>query len=107
MTSAGNITLDERWYRGELVEYTKYVYNSDSELTDKNRYTHGGSLLRDRKTVRFRDQTIYGKPYSVKETCEYKYYDYTDTESQAEEESRSLAGWRALRTAASVLTNCS
>lgn len=98
----GNITLDQRLYRGELIEYTKYVYDV-SELTDKNRYTKGGSLLNDRKTVRFRDQVIYGKPYSVKEICEYKYYDYSSTEPQVGDDAESRGIGRMARPADSCV----
>jgi hypothetical protein len=84
---SGNIILDEHFFMGELTEYTAYTYNSYNELTDKYRYTDGGNLLRDKKTVRFREEVLYGQSYSVKEICEYKYYDYSDTEPQTDEES--------------------
>lgn len=73
--AAGNCTLDKQMYKGELVEYTEYTYNSDSELTDEVRYTEGGSLTYEQTTIRFNDETLYGKDYSLKTTCEYKYYD--------------------------------
>ncbi len=88
---SGNIILDQRWYKGDLIEYTSYTYNEYSELTDQVRYTGGGSLLRDRTTIRFRDEVLYGEQYSVSETCEYKYYDLDDAESQADESSKGLS----------------
>jgi len=87
--SLGNIIRDERSLNGELNEYTTYAYNRASELTDELRYTKGGSLLRDRKTLRYTDEYREDEYFRIKETCVFKYYDYNLTnESQAE--SRSL-----------------
>lgn len=96
--AAGNIVLEEQWYKGELIEYSEYSYNGASVLTDMKRYTNGGNLLNDRKTIRFSDRILsvagYSKDdeeseqeYTIKEICEYKYYDYSASESQSDSRS--------------------
>ncbi len=78
----GDYLLDQRWFKGELIEYTSYAYDGSGRLTDQWHYTEGGTLLRDRKTIRFREQIIYGEKHSVKEICEYKDYNYSNTGPQ-------------------------
>ncbi|MBN2658863.1 MAG: hypothetical protein JXR86_17545 [Spirochaetales bacterium] len=73
--SLGNYVLDERSLDGVLSEYTTYTYNSHSELTDKSRYTDGGTLLYDRLSIRYRDEYRDGVYYRIREESQFKYYD--------------------------------
>ena len=75
----GNVTRDDRFLNGQLKEYTIYRYNDSSELTDKIRYTNGGSFIHDRTSVRYHDETRDGVYNRIKETFVYKYYDYEST----------------------------
>ncbi|NOY09044.1 MAG: hypothetical protein GXP33_09400, partial [Spirochaetes bacterium] len=75
----GNVIRDNRFLDGQLKEYTIYRYNNDSELTDKVRYTNGGSFIHDRTSIRYRDETRDGVYNRIKETFIYKYYDYEST----------------------------
>lgn len=92
--SLGNITKDVRSLNGEISEIVLYTYNDDSELIDESRYTKGGSLLRDRITISYRDEYRDGIYYRVKETTTFKYYDYegTDEDQQSSVASLSFSG---------------
>ena len=78
--SRGNIIEDIRSYNGQVSERIEYRYNADSELIDKKRYTGGGSQLRDRTTITYRDEYLDGVYYRIKETCVFMYYDYEATD---------------------------
>ena len=75
----GNVVRDDRFLDGQLKEYTIYKYNDSSELTDKIRYTNGGSFIHDRTSIRYHDETRDGVYNRIKETFIYKYYDYEST----------------------------
>ena len=97
--AAGNVVREENWYKGELTEYTEYTYDDYSELIDEKRYSDGGVYLKDRTTIRFNDEILYGEDYTLKETCVYKYYDY----DKAEDYSDSRSSGRMIRPADSYV----
>ncbi len=73
--SFGNLTKEIQYLSGQVSEYTTYTYNSNSELTDKSRYTQGGTLLYDRTSIQYKDEYRDGAYYRVKEESTFKYYD--------------------------------
>ena len=73
--SFGNLKKETQYLNGQISEYTNYIYNTNSEVIDYSRYTHGGTLLYDRISTQYKDEYRDGVYFRVKEESTFKYYD--------------------------------
>jgi hypothetical protein len=76
----GLVKRETLYTQGFVQEVRTYAYNDQDELVNKTRYISGGNVLEEKIVIRFREETIGGSQYLLKEIITYRFNSQVEAE---------------------------
>lgn len=76
----GLVSRETLYTQGFVQEVRTYSYNDQDELVNQTRYISGGNVLEEKIVIRFREETIGGRNYTLKEIITYRFNSQVETE---------------------------